>query len=91
MGFSITLKPIDSKDPVIALGCGAKVVHIESGVDISASVQEIDISLKPDEWATVKLTCDIAELKLDGLILEEVLCSRSKVCKLNECRIIREE
>lgn len=67
MSLKITLEPIDDKPPYVNIGSAARIIHIESGVDISKSIRNIDIRIHVDEWVTATLECDIGELELIGV------------------------
>jgi len=75
MGLKITCLPLNPPPftPVVALGKDIKVVHIESGVDISDAVISINISIEKDEWIMANLVCDVGELDLEGVDIESMI------------------
>ena len=72
MPLKIFLKPLDDEPPFYALGRDAQIIDMDTGVDISKAVRNINISLLQDEWATATLECDIGELELIGVDVEKV-------------------
>lgn len=92
MGIRITVDPYCYGTPHISLGNKVKVVHIESGVDISDVVKNIDISIRSDEFVMAKLECYVGELKMEGVTVEELKDHKMKKIKLSRLkRMIREE
>ena len=67
MGLRITMKPIDTAPPYINLGNTVKVVDIESGVDLSDSIKDIDIIAHKDTWVTANIEFYVGELDMDGV------------------------
>lgn len=72
MSLKITLKPIKNNPPYINVGNNIKVTDLESGIDISNYVHSIDIKIRKDEWVTAVIECDVGELELIGVDVEEI-------------------
>lgn len=73
MGLKISLDSINGDEaPFIAIGKDVKVIHMESGIDISDVVQKIDICLRKDDWVTAIIKCDVAKLELSGVDISEI-------------------
>lgn len=72
MTLKIILKPINDTPPFVNIGSNAQVIDIESGVDISKCIRDIDIKIHMDEWVTATLECDIGELELIGVEAERI-------------------
>lgn len=73
MTLKITLKPVDDSPPFVNIGSAAQVIDLESGIDISKCVRNIEIKLYADEWVTAILECDVGELELTGVDVEKVI------------------
>ena len=92
MGLRITVDPYCCGSPYVSLGNKVKVVHIESGTDISDVIRNIDIRIRSDEFVTATLECFVGELKMEGVTAEELKDHSMKKIKLSRLkRMIRED
>ena len=72
MSLKIIMKSLYNNPPHLNIGNNVKVIDLNTGIDISNCVRNIDIKIRQDKWVTAIIECDVGELELTGVDIEEI-------------------